>query len=319
MKIRQYQEFMVNLKEQASEEVIKELTSTVKQLAQINNDDRSLTSLCPEGLPSLQNVKEIMSLLWKLMFPELFFERTALVSKLEYRIGITTERLFELLQEEIAIGLSCRPKGKDEKIDNSPEAHSLSVKIIGFLPELKRLLYTDIHAIMRKDPAAGNEVEIILCYPSVKAMLHHRFAHLIFSMNIPYLPRIISELAHSQTGIDIHPGASIGEYFAIDHGTGVVIGETCIIGNYVTLYQGVTLGAKSFRYDNEGTPINLPRHPIIEDNVTIYSNATVLGRITVGHDTVIGGNVWVTDSVPPNSRIIQGINRNESFSHGAGI
>lgn len=302
-----------------SDSLIKEVSSTVRQLADIHTDDRSLTTLCPQGLPSLQNVKEIITLLWKLMFPELFIERTSIVSKLEYRIGITTERLFELLQQEIAIGLSCRGKGERSISDNNPEAHDLSVKIIGFLPELKRMLYTDIHSIMRKDPAAGNEVEIILCYPSVKAMLHHRFAHLIFTMNIPYLPRIISELAHSQTGIDIHPGASIGEYFAIDHGTGVVVGETCVIGNNVTLYQGVTLGAKSFRYDEEGVPMNVPRHPIIEDNVIIYSNASVLGRITIGHDTIVGGNVWVTDSVPPYSRIVQSGIRTESFTNGAGI
>ena len=311
---------MVDLKNQTSEAIVKGLSSTVKKLSDIHSDDKSLLTLCPEGLPSLPNVKEIISLLWKLMFPELFFERTAIVSRLEYRIGITTERLFELLQEEIAIGLSCRPKRTDLVMtDHYPEAHDLSMKIISFLPELKRLLYSDIHAIMRKDPAAGNEVEIILCYPSVKAMLHHRFAHLIFSMNIPYLPRIISELAHSQTGIDIHPGATIGEYFAIDHGTGVVVGETCIIGNNVTLYQGVTLGAKSFRYDGDGTPLNIPRHPIIEDNVTVYSNATILGRITIGHDTVIGGNVWVTDSLPAYSRVIQGGIRNDNFSNGAGI
>lgn len=311
---------MVDLRYHTSEDIVKELSSTVKKLSDIHSDDRSLLTLCPEGLPSLQNVKEIMSLLWKLIFPELFFERTAIVSRLEYRIGITTERLFELLQEEIAIGLSCRPKIKEkEATDNYPEAHDLSMKIISFLPELKRLLYSDIHAIIRKDPAAGNEVEIILCYPSVKAMLHHRFAHLMFSMNIPYLPRIISELAHSQTGIDIHPGATIGEYFAIDHGTGVVVGQTCIIGNNVTLYQGVTLGAKSFRYDGDGSPLNIPRHPIIEDNVTVYSNATILGRITIGHDTVIGGNVWVTESLPPYSRVIQGGIRSESFSNGAGI
>lgn len=311
---------MVDLKYQTSENTVKELSNTVKKLSETPSDDKSLMTLCPEGLPSLKNVKEIMSLLWKIMFPELFFERTAIVSRLEYRIGITTERLFELLQEEIAIGLSCRPNSKKKEVpENYPEAHDLSLNIIRFLPELKRLLYTDIHAIMRKDPAAGNEVEIILCYPSVKAMLHHRFAHQIFSMNIPYLPRIISELAHSQTGIDIHPGATVGEYFAIDHGTGVVVGETCIIGNHVTLYQGVTLGAKSFRYDGDGTPLNIPRHPIIEDNVTVYSNATILGRITIGHDTVIGGNVWVTESLPAYSRVIQGGIRNENFSHGAGI
>lgn len=300
------------------EEFSREITSTVKQLSDISHDDRSLTSLCPQGLPSLKNVKEIIKLLWKVIFPELFCERTSVVSKLEYRIGIATERLFELLQEEIAIGLSCR---RDISQPSSPSlsAHQLSADVILALPELKRKLYTDIHAIMRKDPAAGNEVEIILCYPSVKAMLHHRLANLLFTMNVPYLPRIISELAHSQTGIDIHPGANIGEYFAIDHGTGVVIGETCVIGNYVTLYQGVTLGAKSFQYDEEGIPMNVPRHPIIEDNVTIYSNASVLGRITIGHHSIIGGNVWVTDSVPPYSRMVQTRSRHESFKHGSGI
>lgn len=296
----------MNPNNKTPENITLEMSSIVKELAKIDEADRSLTTLCPYGLPSLKNVKEIMSLLWKLMFPELFCERTSIVSKLEYKIGIATERLFELLQEEIGIGLSCKGNSDIPLMPGNPEAHALSVEIIKGLPELKRKLYTDIHAIMRKDPAAGNEVEIILCYPSVKAMIHHRFANMIFSMNIPYLPRVISELAHSQTGIDIHPGATIGEYFAIDHGTGVVIGETCVIGNYVTIYQGVTLGAKSFRFDEDGTPMNVPRHPIIEDNVTIYSNASVLGRITIGHDSVIGGNVWVTENVPPYSRVVQG-------------
>lgn len=301
-----------------ADKLAQEVRTTVKQLSDISHDDHSLSALCPEGLPSLKNVKEMISLLWTVIFPELFCERTSIVSRLEYRIGIATERLLELLQEEIAIGLSCVNLKEDRNDLNTP-AHSLAMEIISSLPELKRLLYTDIHAIMRKDPAAGNEVEIILCYPSVKAMLHHRLANLIFSMKIPYLPRIISELAHSQTGIDIHPGARIGEYFAIDHGTGVVIGETCVIGNNVTIYQGVTLGAKSFRYDEEGVPMNVPRHPVIEDNVIIYSNASVLGRITIGHDTIIGGNVWVTDSLPPYSRIVQGMSRSESFRDGAGI
>ncbi|MCH5224815.1 MAG: serine acetyltransferase [Muribaculaceae bacterium] len=301
-----------------SGDISRELTSTVGQLSDISHDDRSLMTLCPQGLPSLKNVKEMINLLWKVIFPELFCERTSIVSKMEYRIGIATERFFQLLQEEIAIGLSCL--GKEDSIEfRAPGANALAGEVVAFLPELKRKLYTDIHAIMRKDPAAGNEVEIILCYPSVKAMLHHRLAHLLFSKKIPYLPRIISELAHSQTGIDIHPGANIGEYFAIDHGTGVVIGETCIIGDYVTIYQGVTLGAKSFRYDEEGAPLNVPRHPVIEDRVTIYSNATVLGRITIGHDSIIGGNVWVTESMAPFSKVVQGISRNESYTDGAGI
>lgn len=286
-----------------------QLSATVKALSELNKEPRSLISLCPQGLPSLQNVKEIMSLLWKVIFPELFFERLSASSRFEYRIGVATERLFELLTNEIAIGLSCIPKQEIEKSESSTQADSIALDIISHLPEIKRALFTDIRAIMHKDPAAGNEVEIILCYPSVKAMLHHRLAHYLFSGNIPYLPRIISELAHSQTGIDIHPGATIGESFAIDHGTGVVIGETCIIGKNVTLYQGVTLGAKSFQYNEDGAPLNVPRHPIIEDNVTIYSNASVLGRITIGHDSIIGGNVWVTQDVPPGSRVVQEIPR----------
>ena len=136
-------------------------------------------------------------------------------------------------------------------------------------------------------------------------MLYQRVAHELYKLGIPVLPRMITEVAHSKTGIDIHPGAEIGEYFAIDHGTGVVIGQTAIIGNHVRLYQGVTLGAKSFVLDDNGLPIDVPRHPIIEDNVTIYSNTSVLGRITIGEGSVIGGNIWLTHSVPPHSKILQ--------------
>ena len=136
-------------------------------------------------------------------------------------------------------------------------------------------------------------------------MVHYRLAHEMVKLNVPLLPRILTELAHSLTGIDINPGATIGDYFAIDHGTGVVIGETCVIGNHVTLYQGVTLGAKNFTLDPDGRPVNLPRHPILEDNVTVYANSTILGRVTIGHDTIIGGNIWLTESVPPHSRVVQ--------------
>lgn len=311
-------------KKQANEKSHSDIMArVVSELTEHPKGFRGLTELCPEGLPSLTNIKQIISLLWQLIFPELFCERTTLISKIDYRIGIATERLFDLLCNEIAIGLTCVGRNGvsvdvvKENLDKIPSA--LAIEIIEKVPEIKELLYTDIHAIMRKDPAAGNEVEIIMCYPSIKAMLHHRFASLLFGMNIPYLPRIISELAHSSTGIDIHPGARIGHHFAIDHGTGVVIGETCIIGNNVTLYQGVTLGAKSFSYDDDGIPKNVPRHPIIENDVTIYSNASVLGRITIGHHSVIGGNVWVTDNVAPYSKIIQGGVRNTSYTDGAGI
>lgn len=173
------------------------------------------------------------------------------------------------------------------------------------LPEIDRLLQTDVDAMIANDPAVDNRDEVIYCYPVIQAMIHYRVAHCLHQMNIKIIPRIITEMAHSVTGIDINPGAQIGEYFAIDHGTGVVIGETCIIGNHVTLYQGVTLGAKNFIADPNGGLMNVPRHPIIEDHVTIYSNTSVLGRITIGHHSVIGGNVWLTHDVEPNSQILQ--------------
>lgn len=173
------------------------------------------------------------------------------------------------------------------------------------LPEISRLLQTDVDAVLHNDPAVSDRGEVILCYPLTQVMVHFRTAHVLHQLGVPRVPRMLTELAHSRTGIDIHPAATIGEYFCIDHGTGVVIGATAVIGNHVVLYQGVTLGARNFSYDAEGHPINLPRHPILEDNVTVYSNASILGRVTIGHDTIIGGNVWLTHNVPPYSRILQ--------------
>ena len=187
------------------------------------------------------------------------------------------------------------------------------------LPEIKRMLETDVKAIEANDPAATGAREIVFCYPAVTAILYYRAAHRLWEMHVPILPRMLTEHAHSVTGIDIHPGASIGEYFAIDHGTGTVIGETAVIGNHVTLYQGVTLGAKNFVYDETGRPRNVPRHPILEDDVTVYSNASLLGRITVGAGSIIGGNVWLTHSVPPRSRIVQSPYRESFFRDGEGI
>jgi serine O-acetyltransferase len=190
------------------------------------------------------------------------------------------------------------------------------------LPEIRRLLASDARAAYEGDPAAGSPGETIFCYPSLHAMMHHRIAHELHQLGVLVIPRIISEMAHAHTGIDIHPGAVIGEDFFIDHGTGVVIGETCVIGHHVHLYQGVTLGAKNFVLDEQGIPINVPRHPILEDHVIVYSNSTILGRITIGHNSVIGGNVWLTNSVPPESRIIQrraSGNPSNLFSHGGGI
>lgn len=185
------------------------------------------------------------------------------------------------------------------------KADAITKHVVEQLPELKRLLQTDVEAVLHNDPAVTDRGEVILCYPLTSVMTHYRLAHLLYRLGVPRIPRMLTEMAHSRTGIDIHPAAQIGEYFCIDHGTGVVIGETTIIGNHVVLYQGVTLGAKSFHFDKKGMPINEPRHPIVEDNVTIYSNTSILGRIRIGHDTVIGGNVWLTADVPPFSRVIQ--------------
>ena len=217
--------------------------------------------------------------------------------------------------------------------DGSPELHSETASLLEELageekakafmdgmPEIRRLVLSDVEAIANNDPAASDRDEIISCYPGVTAMLHYRTANRMFRLGIPILPRFITELAHSATGIDIHPAASIGEYFAIDHGTGIVIGATAVIGHHVMLYQGVTLGARNFKYDDKGHPLNVPRHPILEDNVTVYSNTSILGNVRIGHDTIIGGNVWLTHDVPPHSRIQQGrAIYVRSFENGDGI
>lgn len=248
------------------------------------------------SLPCVAALREIMQLVRAVLFPGYFGECRAADPELRACfIGVALERLTGLLVGQIARSLGCP----------DADARPRALRFINMLPELRRLLLTDVEAIYRNDPAVTSRGEVIFCYPGVLAMTHYRTAHALLSMEIPVIPRIITELAHSATGIDIHPGARIGEFFAIDHGTGIVIGQTCIIGNNVTIYQGVTLGSKNFSFDSDGHPENRPRHPIIEDCVTIYSNASVLGRITVGHHAVIGGNIWVTENVPPHARITQ--------------
>ena len=184
-------------------------------------------------------------------------------------------------------------------------ARSLAIQYIESLGELRASLALDVRAAFNGDPAATSFGEVICCYPGLRAVSNYRMAHRLLTLGVPLIPRAITELAHSETGIDIHPGARIGESFAIDHGTGVVIGETCIIGNNVKIYQGVTLGAKSIPVDNEGMPLNIPRHPILEDDVVVYSNASILGRITIGKGAIIGGNVWVIEDVPAGGRVVQ--------------
>lgn len=268
-------------------------------------------------LPQVDQVKEIVRLSKSIIFTDYFYRRQPEEQVRQYYIGVALEELFGLLRAQIARGLQFCADCEEAEVKE--QASGLALQFIDALPEIKRMLYTDVEAMFQNDPAARNYGEVIFCYPVVNAMTHYRLAHQLHLMQVPVLPRIITEQAHSKTGIDIHPGATIGEYFAIDHGTGVVIGETTIIGSHVTLYQGVTLGAKSFKYDEEGNMLNVPRHPVIEDRVTVYSNASILGRITIGHDSVIGGNIWLTHDVPPHSRILQSKAVDVGFQDGLGI
>ena len=280
------------------------LQQTVSELSQTS----SLYGLCHEcddgaPLPSGPILTEIVELCREILFPGFYGKSNISIQTLVYHIGVCVERLHTLLAGQIEAA-RCLPSGSDVEQKSATE---IAAAFIGRLPALRAVLATDVEAAYKGDPAAESIGEIISCYPVIKAVTNYRSAHELLLLGVPLIPRIITEMAHSETGIDIHPAATIGSHFTIDHGTGVVIGATCIIGNNVKLYQGVTLGAKSFPLDDEGNPIKgIPRHPILEDNVIVYSNATVLGRITIGRGSVIGGNVWVTESTKPGEQIVQG-------------
>ena len=297
------------------------LMRNVSLLSRLTEQEVGMMPQTDAQLPSVDQVKQIITLVKSIIFPDYFNKRQTDETIRSYYIGVHMDELLRLLTKQIAHGLQFA-ENRDAALSTQriyDEASQLALQVIDALPEIKRLLYTDVQAMFDNDPAALNYGEVIFCYPVVNTMTHYRFAHKLHELHVPVIPRIITELAHSKTGIDIHPGAQIGEYFAIDHGTGVVIGETCIIGSHVTLYQGVTLGSKNFKYDAQGNILNIPRHPIIEDNVTIYSNASILGRITIGHDSVIGGNIWVTHNVAPHSRIQQSKAIESHFEGGLGI
>ena len=292
----------------------------LRNVAKLSKLDAKEIAMMPKGsaqLPSVEEVRRIISLAKNIIFSDYLYRRQPDEQIRKHFIGVNMEELYGLTRRQIARGLQfCEECSENDVL---PTAEEIALHFIDELPEVKRLLYTDVEAMFQNDPAAPNYGEVIYCYPIVNTMTHYRLAHVLHKMQVPVIPRIITEQAHSKTGIDIHPGATIGEYFAIDHGTGVVIGETAIIGSHVTLYQGVTLGAKSFKYDSDGNMLNVPRHPIIEDNVTVYSNASILGRITIGHHSIIGGNIWLTHDVAPYSRILQSKAVDVSYEGGLGI
>jgi len=269
-------------------------------------------------LPSLKKLSQVVDLFRSIIFPGYYGDTAIDNDTLAYHMGVNLERLYNILRDQVQNGL-CFNATEDQCIESQKLAPEIAKSIINKLPELKRIVSTDIKATFDSDPAAKSYGEVIFCYPTIRAVFNYRIAHELLKLGVPVIPRVITELAHSETGIDIHPNAKIGEYFSIDHGTGVVIGETSVIGNHVRLYQGVTLGAKRFTLGEDGNPLNVPRHPILEDNVVVYANANILGRITIGRDSIIGGNVWLTNSVPAGSRILQQKAIVSSFFDGLGI
>jgi serine O-acetyltransferase len=267
-----------------------------------------------DPLPSAKSLYKIVELARSILFPGYFGNSTINSHTITYHIGVNVENLFDLLTDQIQAGLcfgqdNNNNNNNDNTGNNEPCRETsalLAARFISKLPEMRRVLATDVEAAYYGDPAATCFGEIISCYPAIRAISNYRIAHELLVLGVPLIPRFITEMAHSETGIDIHPGAKIGHHFTIDHGTGVVIGATSIIGNNVKLYQGVTLGAKSFPLDDNGNPIKgIPRHPILEDDVIVYSNATILGRVTIGKGATVGGNIWVTENVPAGARIVQ--------------
>ena len=274
-----------------------------------------------QALPSRQAIGEIIESLRSVLFPGYFGFSELKEESLRFHVGSALDHIRRDLQEQIKRGLcfSCE-EGPACLPFCDKKARELTGEFLRQLKKVQKLLALDVRAAFEGDPAAANPDEVIFCYPGVLAITNYRLAHELHILGVPIIPRMITEAAHSATGIDIHPGAAIGERFFIDHGTGVVIGETCIIGSRVRIYQGVTLGAKSFQLDGEGKPVRgIDRHPIVEDDVTIYSGATILGRVTIGSGSVIGGNVWLVHGVPPGSRITQAQTREDEFERGAGI
>ena len=306
-----------------SREIDNKISKTIERLS----DPDSINIVCHEHklgepLPSRVKLRTIIEMVREILFPGYFGNTSLRPNTTRHYMGVYIDELFESLSEEILAGMcfECKDKKSNKLKTHTKMAQLTATEFIESLPEIRRKLVLDVNATYLNDPAARNLGEVIFCYPGIRAITNYRLAHMLLKLKVPLIPRFLTEMAHSETGIDIHPRAEIGESFTIDHGTGVVIGSTSIIGNDVKIYQGVTLGAKSFPLDENGNPIKgIPRHPIVEDNVVIYSGATILGRITIGKDSVIGGNVWITRDVPAKSRIIQSFPKEQSFFNGTGI
>jgi len=297
-----------------NENIIKRV---VDELCQPESFDAVYHRPTLEGaMPALDVLSEAVERLRMVIFPAYFSDSEMTLATMPYIIGNHLEKIERMLNEQIkrGFGFSCEAKDRTACVECNERAVVLSRKFIATIPRIRRLLISDVRAAYEGDPAAKSLSEVIFCYPSIKTMTNFRIAHELYELGVEIIPRIITEMAHSATGIDIHPGATIGESFFIDHGTGTVIGETCTIGKNVRLYQGVTLGAKSFPKDDSGRLVKgIPRHPIVEDEVIIYSGTTILGRVRIGKGSTIGGNLWLDHDVEPGTMVMQAPESNKAI------
>jgi len=306
-------------KDQWTSEKIENLVS---QITGTYEGDSGTNFIDVSNLPSRDKILEILDLLTEILFPGYTGKRVVTKSNIKVIVGDILSQVHAELtrQTERAYKYGCRMKQCDG-IDCAAMAKKVSRHLLEQLPKIRELLKGDVGAAFDGDPAATSYEEIVISYPCITAIANHRIAHELYLKELPLIPRIMSECAHTRTGIDIHPGAKIGKNFFIDHGTGVVIGETAVIGDNVKIYQGTTLGAMSFPKDERGRIIKGgKRHPTIEDNVTIYAEATILGDITIGANSIVGGNVWIKESVPagvtiitPNADLIYKDNKNNKL------
>lgn len=308
-----------NLAKVVEPTIFQSVVSDLATLRKASRERRYGSGAFPPELPSRTVIAKLLSDLAAILYPRHFGPPEEQILTSDEYLARQLGRVFLSLREQIRRELKLFLTDASEEAV-ARRATDIAQDFIHGLPKVRALLDTDVNAAFVGDPAAKSIDEVIFCYPGVLAIIRHRLAHRLYRLGAPMIARIIAEIAHSETGIDIHPGATIDEGFFIDHGTGVVIGETTIIGKSVRLYQAVTLGAKRFSIDENGAlEKGKARHPIIEDNVVIYAGATVLGRITIGRGSSIGGNVWLTYSVPPGSNITQAKAHVEFFDHGAGI
>jgi serine O-acetyltransferase len=286
------------------------------------------SSIKPAALPSPKMLTKVMESLMAALYPRRLgptgAEQGAVAlreARIDEFVGLTLHDSLLALRDQIRIELLARATTDDSPgLEEQQQATAITSRFAAQLPRIRTLLDSDLDAAYRGDPAAQSLDEVLVCYPGVQAIIHHRFAHALHGLGAPLVARIIAENSHSATGVDIHPGATIGESFFIDHGTGVVIGGTAVIGDRVRLYQAVTLGAKSFPLDDQGVLVKgEPRHPIVEDDVVIYAGATILGRVTIGQGAQIGGNVWLTRSIAAGTTITQAKVISETFGEGGGI